>query len=209
VLEPESFEQDLSPFLSLCVSNWFLQIAPNTAVLNPSNPMICDGTIKSSSVQLSCGTGAPTPPLEPSTAAAAASSSSPSQRGAAADASNGNGNDNDDNGGQPSCLSVTPMDFDTTKGYYERHGWKVGLSGCPAAGTPPASSFVFHMSDAGELRVGGGSSDTCLSSVPLNGPQLWTKPLETGSDAGEQFPLQSNHNATAAYLHHRLNLMQP
>ena len=150
--------------------------------------MICDGTIKSSSVQLSCGAGAPTPPLESSTAAvaaaAAASSSSPSQRGATVYASRGNKNGN---GGQPSCLSATPMDFDTSKGYYERHGWKVGLSGCPAAGAPPASSFVFHMSDAGELQVGGGSSDTCLSSVPLNGPQLWAKPLETGSDAGELY----------------------
>jgi hypothetical protein len=161
------------------------QIPPNTDALNPSNPMICDGTIKSSSVQLSCGTGVPTASPEASTASAAAPSSSispsslslsSSQRGVAVDVRTGNDDD-----GQPSCLSATPMDFDTTKGYYERHGWKVGLSACPAAGTPPASSSIFHMSGAGELRVGNG----CLSSVPLNGPQLWTKPLEIGSDAGE------------------------
>ena len=46
----------------LCLGKASCQIRPNTAQLNPSNPNICGGVLKSNSIQLSCGQGAPVPP---------------------------------------------------------------------------------------------------------------------------------------------------
>ena len=46
----------------LCLGKSACSVAPNTAVLNPANPNICDGVVKSTAIQLSCGKGAPRPP---------------------------------------------------------------------------------------------------------------------------------------------------
>ena len=45
-----------------CVGMASCKIAPNTAVLNPANPNICDGVVKRTALQLHCGTTTPVPP---------------------------------------------------------------------------------------------------------------------------------------------------
>jgi hypothetical protein len=163
----------------LCLGKSTCEVAPNTATLNPSNPMICDGVIKSSAVQLSCGKSPhhrpPLPHLPLSL-----HGDQPSRSGDAT----------------PSCLTATPMNFDAAKGYYTRQGWKVGLGSCPTAGNPAPSSNIFNFSTKGQLQVGSGP--TCLASVPLNGPQLWSKPLDKGSNAGESFCSRNSWQAPLA-----------
>lgn len=85
-------------------------------------------------------------------------------------------------GTKQSCLSATPMDFNPSAGYYTRQGWKVSLEACPSGPTPAPNSSVFEFTAAGELAVGSGRA-ACLSTVPLNGPQLWYKPLGGGEVA--------------------------
>jgi N-acetylneuraminate lyase len=46
----------------MCLGQPECSFGPNTNVLNPSDPMICDGVVKSMSIQLSCGTGTPVQP---------------------------------------------------------------------------------------------------------------------------------------------------
>ena len=82
---------------------------------------------------------------------------------------------------KPACLSATPFAFDAGKNV--RQGWKVSVGGCPTDPSKPvANSSKFRLTTKGELVVGGsdGSSAACLTAVPLNGPQLWTKPLADG-----------------------------
>ena len=47
-----------------CLGRRTCSLHPNTNVFNPANPMICDGVVKSTTVQLTCGTG-PSPPPPP------------------------------------------------------------------------------------------------------------------------------------------------
>ena len=46
----------------LCLGKSNCSVAPNTNVLNPANPSICDGVVKHTAIQLTCGTGPPQPP---------------------------------------------------------------------------------------------------------------------------------------------------
>lgn len=52
-----------------CLGRSSCSIHPNTNALNPANPMICDGVIKHTAVQLTCGNGpvppSPSPPPSP------------------------------------------------------------------------------------------------------------------------------------------------
>jgi len=58
------------------------------------------------------------------------------------------------------------------------------LGDCPPLGKAPPPTSAFDFDSAGRLRVGGahamGVGETCLSRAPLNGVQLWSKPLTGG-----------------------------
>ena len=46
----------------LCLGKSNCSVPPNTNALNPANPMICNGVVKRTAIQLTCGTGPPRPP---------------------------------------------------------------------------------------------------------------------------------------------------
>lgn len=105
-------------------------------------------------------------------------------------------------GDKPRCLSATPQELTQVSrlapsawartarrppwqlevGDGRRSPATVQLVDCPEAGKPPQPSSVFVLDEALRLRVRREAS-VCLTVAPMNGVQLWAKPLSGGKVA--------------------------